>query len=1145
MYRKYFIPLLLSLVIFSAVANAQLIHHELSVAIDPATNSLKAEDALTIPAAQLRPEMHFLLHGNLTVSSLSRGIKIRLSDKKPRAEDFGLAAENFKLPENPPLKHYIVKLPGKHTGDFSFILRYTGKIHHPIQEQAEEYARSFSETPGLIDTAGVYLGGSTYWIPWFNNQLITFNLTVSLPADWDAVSQGTRTVHEIAGERQLINGVAKVRRTRWESPEPMEEAYLIAAKFHEYQRSAGAVKAMAFLRTPDENLANKYLETTAQYLEMYRQLLGPFPFGKFALVENFWETGYGMPSFTLLGEKVIRFPFILHSSYPHELLHNWWGNSVYVDYDSGNWCEGLTSYMADHLIKEQRGQGAEYRRSTLQRYTDYANPENDFPLTRFRNRYNAVTEAVGYGKTMMMWHMLRRQVGDEQFVKSFQAFYRANKFKRASFEDIRKAFEQVTGQDFQPFFRQWVERTGAPELQLSSVDIKALEDGRVVNFTLTQIQPGDAYALEVPVVIYTDREPKWQILKMAEKTQAFQVIVSGQPLRIDIDPEFDLFRRLHFNEIPLSLSKIFGAEKVLILLPSKAPAAILEGYKSLAESWASPRGSATDSGGKIEVGFDDKVNVLPADKAVWLFGQENLYRHVIERGIKDLDAEISENAVRFGKTVIPDENHSFVIVVRHPADPSSVVVWLASARSEALPGLGRKLPHYGKYSYLAFEGEEPANIAKGEWPAVNSPLSALIPKADGSLPREIPGQLPPREALAKLGAVFSEETLLAHVKYLASEALEGRGLGTPGLDMAADYIAEQFKKAGLQPGGDNGTYFQIWKEKVGREQKEVTLKNVIGVLPGKKREWADQSAVISAHYDHLGRGRSEVHAGEEGKIHPGADDNASGVAVLIELANLLAKSIEPDRALVFAAFSGEESGLLGSKYYLQHAQKYPASKAIGALNLDTVGRLGGNKLLVLNGSSAREWKFLFMGCSYVTGVESEVVTQDLDASDQVSFINAGVPAVQIFAGAHTDYHRPGDTADKIDAPGLVKVATFVREAAVYLSERDKPLEFTGQKKETGAPVPVPGGERKAATGSMPDFAYTGEGVRIAEVSPDSPAAKAGLQTGDVIIELGGHKVSNLREYAEALKHFAPGDETTIVYLREGKQASAKITLAAR
>src|SRR5262249_10334568 len=153
-------------------------------------------------------------------------------------------------------------------------------------------------------------------------------------------------------------------------------------------REAGAVKAMAFLRKPDQELANRYLDATAQYLEMYRGLLGPYPYSKFALVENFWETGYGMPSFTLLGEQVIRFPFILHSSYPHELLHNGGGNAVFVASGGGNGCEGLPAYPAAHLIAEQRGRGAEPRRAILQRVTDYVTAETDFPLSRFQSRHN-------------------------------------------------------------------------------------------------------------------------------------------------------------------------------------------------------------------------------------------------------------------------------------------------------------------------------------------------------------------------------------------------------------------------------------------------------------------------------------------------------------------------------------------------------------------------------------------------------------------------------------------------------------------------------------------------------------------------------------------------------------------------------------
>src|SRR4029077_9320425 len=182
---------------------------------------------------------------------------------------------------------------------------------------------------------------------------------------------------------------------RWSVATPTEEVHLIAAPFTEYSRDAGAVKAFAFLRKPHQALADRYLDATAQYLEMYRGLLGPYPYSKFALVENFWETGYGMPSFTLLGEQVIRFPFILHSSYPHELLHNWWGNGVFVDFASGNWCEGLTAYMADHLIAEQRGHGADHRPATRQRVAYSVTPETACPLSRFLSRHNAVTEAVG------------------------------------------------------------------------------------------------------------------------------------------------------------------------------------------------------------------------------------------------------------------------------------------------------------------------------------------------------------------------------------------------------------------------------------------------------------------------------------------------------------------------------------------------------------------------------------------------------------------------------------------------------------------------------------------------------------------------------------------------------------------------------
>jgi len=1104
-------------------------YHKISVTIDPGKHYLEAVDQITIPSAQVKPVMNFLLNANLTVTSETPGVSITLDQSGVKAEDFGMDREDFNLSSEITQNKYALTFKNEAKGDASITLRFSGTINYQIKQLGEEYARGFSQTPGIIDDKGVYLAGSTYWIPWFNDGWISFELTATVPQPWDVASQGKRTLNEVKNGSHII---------RWDSPEPMEEIYLIAAQFKEYSMSAGAIDVMAFLRTPDEALANKYLETTAQYLEMYRKLVGPYPFTKFALIENFWETGYGMPSFTLLGEQIIRFPFILHSSYPHELLHNYWGNSAYVDFKTGNWCEGLTSYMADHLISEQRGQGDEYRRTTLQKFTDYVNPSNDFPLKKFHSRTNSSSEAIGYGKSMMMWNMLRENVGDDQFVKGFQKFYRDNKFKAASFTDIRLAFESTTGKDLKQFFDQWVERTGAPELSVSNVTAKKDKDGYRLQFTLKQLQNEDAFVLDVPVAVSFENKAEMKKVAMTQKEQSYEMAFPENPLLVQIDPQFSIFRKLHYNEIPPSLSKIFGSEELLILLPSKADNARLEYYKELAKTWSA------DSTKKIKVLLDSDISELPADKNIWIFGVENLYVKVIQNGIKDYDVELTNEAVRFAKASFKSNANSIVISVRHPKSPASVLVLLAIDNKEAVPGISRKLPHYGKYSYLVFEGTEPTNIAKGEWGSANSPLTAKIVADKKTTPARAFTNLPRRRALATLDPVFSADRMMKSVNYLASEELAGRAPGSAGINKAADFIVGKFKSAGLLPGTDDSTYFQNWIEVVDSIGTKATVTNIIGIIPGTNPNLKDESVVICAHYDHLGLGWPGANKGNTGKIHYGADDNASGVSVILELADLLGKTLKPQRTVIFVAFTSEESGLRGSKYYVQNMKKYPAKKVIGVLNFDAVGRLGDKKLFVLSSNSAREWKFIFMGAGYVTGVEAEMVTQDLDASDQRSFIDSGVPGVQFFAGANEDYHKPTDVASKIDAAGLVKVATFAREGLLYLAEREGPLTFQGQV-ATDTKKPQTAGDRKVSTGSMPDFAFSGEGVRIADLSSDSPAAKGGLQKGDIIIKVGQYKVSNLRDYSEALKTFQPGNIVEIVYLRDAKENRTKIELIAK
>ena len=266
---------------------------------------------------------------------------------------------------------------------------------------------------------------------------------------------------------------------------------------------------------------------------------------------------------------------------------------------------------------------------------------------------------------------------------------------------------------------------------------------------------------------------------------------------------------------------------------------------------------------------------------------------------------------------------------------------------------------------------------------------------------------------------------------------------------------------------------------------------------------------------------------------------------MLELARTLGKSMEPERSVVFAAFTAEESGLKGARYYVKNQQRFPVDKVMGNLNIDTVGRLDDGKLLVLSSDSAREWKFIFMGASFVTGVQTEMPAQQLDASDQVAFIEAGAPGVQFFAGPGPDYHKPGDTADKIDYNGLVKVASVVREGVEYLAGRPDPMAFQGTESETAAQKPSTGGKSRAATGVIPDFAFSGQGVAVGGVHENSPAQRAGLVEGDVIVAINGEDVADLREYSGVLGQLAPGDEIELSITREGQAQKVRLVLSER
>ena len=355
------------------------------------------------------------------------------------------------------------------------------------------------------------------------------------------------------------------------------------------------------------------------------------------------------------------------------------------------------------------------------------------------------------------------------------------------------------------------------------------------------------------------------------------------------------------------------------------------------------------------------------------------------------------------------------------------------------------------------------------------------------------------------------------------------------------------------------------KEKIDREEKphslvlsdlkvtlQVTLEkiqgraeNVIAILPGSDPVLKNENIVIGAHYDHLGFGHyGSRDSSMQGQIHHGADDNASGTAVLLQVAQQLARSNpKPSRTIVFAAFSGEEIGLLGSRHYVEHPP-FPLSATKAMLNLDMVGRLRDNRLTVFGTRSAHELSGIINNAARPLGLEI-TESDGVGRSDHMSFYNKKIPSLHFFTGSHPDYHRPSDTWDKLNTEGMGRISDLVIATAQKLAGTRDAMAFVSLPSRPPADREDSSRGYGAYLGSIPDFTDNTEGVRLAGVTEGSPAALAGLHEGDIIVGFAGGKVQNLEDLVDLLRGKKPGDEVEIVVHRSGAVLTLKATLRAR
>ncbi len=381
------------------------------------------------------------------------------------------------------------------------------------------------------------------------------------------------------------------------------------------------------------------------------------------------------------------------------------------------------------------------------------------------------------------------------------------------------------------------------------------------------------------------------------------------------------------------------------------------------------------------------------------------------------------------------------------------------------------------------------------------------------------------------------------VSYLADDALEGRLAGSEGAWCAGTFIAERFARLGLEPVGEAGGYFQELPlaSAINPHAPSGKGRNVVALLPGADPALAGELVILGAHYDHLGWGPFGSLAPESHEIHNGADDNASGVAAMLSAAGRLAAGPRPERSILFLAFTGEEFGLLGSSYYVGHPVR-PLEKTVAMLNLDMVGRLEGDPLIVYGTGTAAEWEELIAAAVAAGDVEVAFQESGYGPSDHTSFYSSEVPVLHFFTNVHGDYHKPSDDVEEIDFAGLERVAALVADVALRVA--DRPMGLTLLRTEAPPPASQEGGYGPYL-GTVPDFAPVDHGVRLSGVRAGSPAEEAGMQAGDVIVRFGGADIADLYAFTDALRAHSPGDTVTVVVLRDGQELRLLAVLGER
>lgn len=666
--------------------------HELRIRLQPAQHRLVAEDLLTLTLERER-EVHLLL--------------------TPRAEVDQVSCAGKPLEFRRERDHLVVSLPAGPggtplSGRLELLVRYAAVLDDPYPDNPVVFDNPGFGVSATISPAGTFLLAGSLWYPLPPCERQGFRLSVSAPHGYYAVTSGLTQSHREQGSESISSFFVQ----------PTTAGLALAAGPYVIGRDEdGPVPVYTYFYKDNADLSARYLAASRRHLAEFSMLLGAYAFPKFAVVENFFPTGFGFPAFTLLGSQVLRLPFIPETSLRHEIAHCWWGNGVLVDPSQGNWSEGLTTYVADYLAEEHKSAmaGEAYRRQVLRDYKELAAAE-DLPLARFLGRTSPASRAVGYGKAMFVFHMLRQRMGDERFWAALRQVYADRRFRETGWSDFKDAFV-AQGLDrgyAERFFDQWLQRAGAPVLRLSEASASRSGQSWVVRLKLSQ--SGQPYLLDVPLRVVTEEGEVRRTVELDEPEAIVSMACPGRPLRLEADPESQVFHLLDDSEIPPTVNSIRGSRSLVAVMGASKDPALLPMVRLLLASLSQPDAPVLRE--------DELTPQRLAGHDVLFFGYPST------RAGQEASAQVQRTSLamleqlsRSDALAVAGAEVSFT-VYRDPHDAKRAMAFVATKpgiSDSSLEDALRKITHYGKYSYLAFAAGQ--NSVKGTWEPESSPLA--------------------------------------------------------------------------------------------------------------------------------------------------------------------------------------------------------------------------------------------------------------------------------------------------------------------------------------------------------------------------------------------------------------------------------------